>query len=88
MTRKWNIVNGNSKSIYAAATEITCNTEILKSNLCDYNNANILVKGGITFTAAAQTQVPFKNCALFTKYIKLWCWRWCWRFRFSQAKVQ
>ena len=88
MTRKWNIVNDNSKSTYAAANEITCNTDILKSNLCDYNNANILVKGGITLTAAAQTQVPFKNCAPFTKYIKLWCWRWCWRFRFSQAKVQ
>ena len=71
VTRKRNIVNDNSKSTYAAANEISCNTEILKSNLCDCNNANILVKGGITFTAAAQTQVPFKNCALFTKYIKL-----------------
>ena len=70
VTRKRNIVNDNSKSTYAAANEISCNTEILKSNLCDYNNANILVKSGITFTAAAQTQVPFKNCALFTKYIK------------------
>ena len=71
VTRKRNIVNDNSKSTYAAANEISCNTEILKSNLCDYNNANILVKGGITFTAAAQTQIAFKNCAPFTKFIKL-----------------
>ena len=71
VTRKRNIVNDNSKSTYAAANEISCNTEILKSNLCDYNNASILVKGGITFTAAAQTQIAFKNCAPFTKFIKL-----------------
>ena len=71
VTRKRNIVNDNSKSTYAAANEISCNTEILKSNLCDYSNANILVKGGITFTAAAQTQIAFKNCAPFTKFIKL-----------------
>ena len=71
VTRKRNIVNDNSKSTYAAANEISCNTEILKSNLCDYTNASILVKGGITFTAAAQTQIAFKNCAPFTKFIKL-----------------
>ena len=35
---KWNIVN-DSNSNYAAASEITYNTQILKSNLCDYNNA-------------------------------------------------
>ena len=28
-----------SKSNYDATNEITYNTEILKSNLCDYNNA-------------------------------------------------
>ena len=44
VTRKWNIVNDNSKSNYAAANEITYNTETSKSNPCDYNNAYILVK--------------------------------------------
>ena len=39
VTRKWNIVNGNSNSNYAAANEISYNTEILKYNLCDYNDA-------------------------------------------------
>ena len=47
VTRKRNIVNDNSKSIYDATNEITYNTEILKSNLCDHNDAYILVRGDI-----------------------------------------
>ena len=39
VTTKQNIFNDNSKSNYDARNEITYNTEILKSNLCDYNNA-------------------------------------------------
>ena len=69
VTRKWNIVNDNSKSIYAVANEINCNTEILKSNLCDYNDAYILVTGDFTVVAASTTQVAFKDCAPFTKCI-------------------
>ena len=69
MTRKWNIVDDNSNLNYAAENEITCDTEILRSNLCDYNNAYILVTGGITVVATPATQVAFKNCALFTKCI-------------------
>ena len=45
------------------------NTEVLKSNLCDYNDAYILVKGDITVTATLKTQVAFKNCASFIKCI-------------------
>ena len=56
VTRKWNIISDNSNSNYAAANEITYNTEILKSNLCDYNNACILVTGDITVLAATATQ--------------------------------
>ena len=55
VTRKWNIVNNNSKSNYGEENEISYITEILKSNLCDYNDAYILVKGDITATAAPQT---------------------------------
>ena len=69
VTRKWNIVNDNSKSNYDATIEITCNTEILKSNLCDYNDAYILVKGDITVLTAPATEVGFKDCAPFTKCI-------------------
>ena len=43
-TRKWNIANDNSKSNYDVGNGIIYNREILKSNLCDYNDAYILVK--------------------------------------------
>ena len=43
--------------------------EVLKSNICDYNDAYILVRGNITVVAALTTQVAFKNCALFNKCI-------------------
>ena len=69
VTRKWNIVNDNSKASYEEGNKITYNTEVLKSNLCDYNDAYILVRGDITVTAVPQIQVAFKNCAPFTKCI-------------------
>ena len=58
-----------SNANYDVGKEIIYNTEVLKSNLCDYNDAYILVKGDITVAAAPATQVPFKNCAAFTKCI-------------------
>ena len=61
VTRKWNNVNDNSKSNYDATNEISYHTEVLKSNLCDYNDAYILVRGEITVVAAPATQVAFKN---------------------------
>ena len=67
VTRKWDIVNDNSKSSYDATNEITYHTEVLKSNLCDYNHACILVRGDITVVAAPAAQVAFSNCAPFTK---------------------
>ena len=42
VTRKWNIVNDNSKANYKQGNKITYNTEILKSNICDYNGAYII----------------------------------------------
>ena len=65
-SRKWNIVNDNSKTNCDAANEITYNTEVLKSSLCDYYDAYILVRGDITVTAAPETQLALKNCASFT----------------------
>ena len=69
VTRKWNIVNDSSKSNYDATNEITYNTEILESNLRDYNDAYILVRDDVTFIAASATQVAFKNCAPFSRCI-------------------
>ena len=54
-------------------SQIKFKTTMLKSSLCDYSNAYILVKGTITVnnTAAADAdntnkKVIFKNCAPFT----------------------
>ena len=69
VTRKWNIVNDNSKANCEEEKEITYKTEVLKSNLCDYNDAYILIRGDITVTPAPQIQVVFNNCAPFTKCI-------------------
>ena len=43
ITRKWNVVNDNSKTNYDATNENTYNTDILKSNLCDYNDSYIFL---------------------------------------------
>ena len=67
--RKWSIVNDNSKVSYGVENEITHNTEVLKSNLCDYNDAYILVTGDITIIGDNGHGVAFKNCAPFTKCI-------------------
>ena len=69
VTRKWNIVNDKPKSNYEVTNEITYNTEIWKSNVRDYNHAYILRRSHITVVTAPVTQVAFKNCAPFTKYI-------------------
>ena len=63
VTRKLSMI------IYGAGNKVNYNTEVLKSNLCEYNDAYILLKGNITVTAAPETQVTFKNCAPFTKSI-------------------
>ena len=69
MTRKWNIANDQSNVNYDVRNKIIYNTGVLKSNLSDYDDAYILLRGNITVTAARETQVSFKNCAPFTKCI-------------------
>ena len=41
-SKKWNIVIHQSNANYDVGKEIIYNTEVLKSNLCDYNDAYIL----------------------------------------------
>ena len=41
-------------------------TETIKSNLCDYSDAFILVTGNNTVNADNDTDVVFKNCAPFS----------------------
>ena len=44
-----------------ATNEITYYTEVLKSNLCGYNDAYILLRGDIAVVTGPATQVTFSN---------------------------
>ena len=57
VTRKWNIVKDQLNVNYDVGDEIVYNKEVLKSNLCDYNNANILVRGDIAVAAAPASTI-------------------------------
>ena len=61
--RKWNIVHNQSNANYDVGNRITYKTEVLKSNLCDYNKAYILVNGDIAIIGHEVTQIAFKDCA-------------------------
>ena len=78
-TRNWVEINDESRGSYANS-DIRFKTTMLRSNLCDYADSYILVKGAITITGAGDDaaarqaddrnkEVIFKNCALFTKCI-------------------
>ena len=71
VTRKWNIVNDQSNAYYDVGNKIIYNTEVLKSSLCDYNDAYVLVRGNITIIGHQVAQVAFKNCHLLNVSQKL-----------------
>ena len=51
-------------------SSIKFETKIIKSNLCDYSDAFILVTGDITVVGInADTNVAIKNCAPFTRSV-------------------
>ena len=77
-TKNWVEINDESRGTYNVSSQIKFKPTILKSSLCDYSDACILVKGNITVnnTAAAganannaNKKVIFKNCAPFTNWI-------------------
>ena len=77
-TRNWIEINDESRGAHNVNSQIKFKTTMLKSSLCDYSDAYILVKGTITVnnTAAAgaaanntNKKVIFKNCAPFTNCI-------------------
>ena len=75
-TRNWFEINDNIRGGYSPNEQIRFKTAMLRSSLCNYSDAYILVKGNIsvnnTRTAAAPTnrnkKVIFKNCAPFTNW--------------------
>ena len=73
-TRKWYVINDQNNTDYGDGDEngttIKFETKVIKSNLCDYSDAYILVTGDITATGRdANTKVAFKSCAPFTKCV-------------------
>ena len=65
VTGKWNVGNDQSNANYDVGNKIIYNTEVLKSNLCDYNDAYILVRDIILIAGNIAARVAFKNCAPF-----------------------
>ena len=75
-TKKWYIINDENNTNYGVNKDtgadnpdtIKYDTRVLKSNLCDYAEAYILVDGTIRGTGANNnTRLALKNCAPFTK---------------------
>ena len=65
-TKKWYIIDNESKGNYSHHNPIRFSTKLIESILCDYSDAYILVTDDITATPNnAITQVVFKNCAPF-----------------------
>ena len=77
-TKNWVEINDELRGTYSVNSQIKFKTTMLKSSLCDYSDAYILVKGTVSVnnTAAADAavnnddkKVIFKNCAPFTNCI-------------------
>ena len=78
-TKNWVEINDESRGTYTG-NNIKFKATMLRSNLCDYAGAYILVKGTITIAGAGNNDaarqaderdkgVIFKNCAPFIKCI-------------------
>ena len=78
ITRIWVEINDESRGAYNVNSQIKFKITMLKSSLCDYSDAYILVKGTISVNNTAAVgadanntnrKVIFKNCAPFTNCI-------------------
>ena len=79
-TRNWIEINDKSRGTYNTNSQIKFKTSMLKSSLCDYSDAYILVSGTITITRDGDNDaakladerhkgVKFKTFAPFTDCI-------------------
>ena len=67
-TKKWYIIDDESKGNYSHENPIKFLTSSLESSLSDYSDAYILVTGNINVTDGDNnTKVVFENCAPFEK---------------------
>ena len=78
--RNWVEINDEPRGAYNVNSQIKFKTTMLKSSLCDYSDAYILVKGKITIAGAGNDAAArqaderdkgavFKNCAPFINCI-------------------
>ena len=77
-TKNWVEINDDVRDVYFPKKQIRFKTSMLKSSLCDYSDAYILVKENITVNNTAvgaasanntNKNVIFKNCVPFTNCI-------------------
>ena len=77
-TRNWVEINDEARRTYSPDKQIKFKTSMLRSSLCDYSDAYILIKGNITVNNTAANgatanntnkKVIFKNFAPFTRCI-------------------
>ena len=77
-TKNWVEINDESRGGYTTGSDIKFKTTMLRSSLCDYADAYILVEEAITITGAGDDAAAkrlderskeeiFKNCTPFTK---------------------
>ena len=73
VTKKWIEVYDQSEKNYNPNKEIRIKTSMLRSDLCDFSDAYIVVKGTITVVrpnnAKRNKSIAFKNNAPFFNYI-------------------
>ena len=71
-TKYWVKINDYSRETYYTNSQIKFKTSILRSSLCDYSDAYILVSGTIAVAELAgawgnnDIRLLFTNCAQFT----------------------
>ena len=62
-TKKWYVIDSESKGNYLHENPIKFLTNSLESSLCDYSDAYVLVTGIIAVVGTNNnTKVVFKNC--------------------------
>ena len=65
-TKKWYVIDSESKGNYSHENPIKFLTSSLESSLCDYSDAYVVVTGNIAIVRADNnTKVVFKCCAPF-----------------------
>ena len=66
-TKRWYVIDSQTtKGKYKPCNTIKFETETIKSSLCGYSDAFVLVTGNITVNVANDKDAAFKDCAPFS----------------------